>query len=147
MKNAARKTIVAHATARTLMTADPETISAQSHLLEAVSRMAELDLRHLPVVDSSGKLVGMISDRDVRTAIGSPAEALRSRGFEDSEGLTVASVMAEDPLCVELDTPVREIATLIATEKIGAVPVVDENENVVGIVSYVDLLTWYAANA
>lgn len=131
-------------TARLLMTADPETINSENHLFEAAARMAELDLRHLPVVDADGKLVGMISDRDVRTAVGNPTEALRSRGFEASEELNVASIMTEDPIRVELDMPIHDIAELIAKEKIGAVPVVDESDHVVGIISYVDLLGWFA---
>jgi CBS domain-containing protein len=131
--------------ASSLMTADPETVTPETHLVTAAARMIELGLRHLPVVDEGQRLVGMISDRDVRTALGSPSDAVRGQREGELEELTVDSVMANDPIRVELDAPVKTIADVLATEKIGAVPVVDEGERVVGIVSYVDVLAYFAA--
>ncbi len=132
--------------ARHLMTPDPETVTAETHLMTAASRMAELGLRHLPVNDADGRLVGMISDRDLRVALGNPGEALRTTPrLADVEELTVGAVMAPDPISVDLDTPVRAIAEILAIEHIGAVPVVDEGDHVVGIVSYVDVLAYFAA--
>lgn len=136
---------IAPMTARTLMTADPETTSPETHLLTAASKMVELHLRHLPVVDDGGRLVGMLSDRDLRTALGSPGDAVRYQRAADLENLTVESVMANDPIRVQLDSPVKMIADVLATESIGAVPVVDEGERVVGIVSYVDVLAYFAS--
>lgn len=130
-------------TARSVMTADPETILEQASIREAAALMAELGVRHLPVVDARGKLTGMLSDRDVRTTVGDPTEALRGGGKSWEEN-TVGDVMAADPIRVELDTPISEIAALLADEKIGAIPVVDDGENPVGIVSYVDLIHYLA---
>ena len=132
-------------TARQLMTPDPVTVTPETHLMTAASKMSELGLRHLPVVDAAGKLVGMISDRDLRVALGNPGEALRTSRLDEVEELTVESMMAGDPISIELDTPVKTIAEILAVEHIGAVPVIDEGDHVTGIVSYVDVLAYYAA--
>ena len=129
------------ATAREVMTVDPETVSADASLFTAASIMAELGVRHLPVVDAEGRLVGIISDRDVRTALGDPLELLRGR--DDSE-LTVGSVMSTEPLSETLTTPIGDLAGLLADERIGAIPIVDDDSHPIGIVSYVDVLSWYA---
>lgn len=130
----------AKACARDLMTPDPVTAVPEEMLFDAVARMAELGLRHLPVVDPDGRLTGMVSDRDVRAAVGDPNEALRHGARWEAEGLMVRDVMRIDPVRVELDTPASDIAGLLADERIGAVPVVDEFDRPIGIVSYVDLL-------
>ena len=61
------------------------TVHPGEPLLEAVALMAQHGFRHVPVTGAEGQLVGMISDRDVRTAIGDPAEALRSELTEVDE--------------------------------------------------------------
>lgn len=129
-------------TARLVMTPDPETILEEASLFEAAAKMAELGVRHLPVVDDSGLLVGMLSDRDIRSAIGDPVEALRGR--RDESESRVSDVMAPDPLRVALDAPISDIAEMLVDERIGAVPVVDEGDRPVGIVSYVDLIRYLA---
>ncbi|HVO29092.1 MAG TPA: CBS domain-containing protein [bacterium] len=129
-------------TARDVMTADPETTIPEARLVDAAATMAELGVRHLPVIDAdTGKLVGILSDRDVRTLVGDPREALESA--ERSE-LTVRDAMREDAVAEGLTTPISEIAGLLADERIGAVPIVDEQDHPVGIVSYVDLLGFLA---
>lgn len=138
-----RRTVARKGTARDVMTVDPETVSAESSLYDAASVMAELGVRHLPVTDATGRLIGMLSDRDVRTTLGDPMEALRGR--EDSD-VTVADAMRADPLSESLETSVDALAMILADEKIGAIPIVDEGDRPVGIVSYVDLLSWYAKN-
>lgn len=138
-----RRTVARKGTARDVMTVDPETVSAESSLYDAASVMAELGVRHLPVTDAAGRLIGMLSDRDVRTTLGDPMEALRGR--EDSD-VTVADAMRPDPLSESLEASVDALATILADEKIGAIPIVDEGDRPVGIVSYVDLLSWYAKN-
>ena len=130
------------AVARTVMTADPETVGEEATLLEAASLMAQIGVRHLPVIDDSGVLTGMLSDRDLRSALGDLSEALRDNSkWGESR---VVDVMTPDPLRAELDTTVAEVATMLADERIGAVPVVDEADHPVGIVSYVDLIHFLA---
>ena len=142
-KKATPNLVKAAPTARLVMTPDPETVLEEASLFEAAALMAELGVRHLPVVDELGKLIGMLSDRDIRSAIGDPVEALRGR-HEDSES-RASDVMSPDPLRASLDTPVSEIAEMLVDERIGAVPVVDEGDRPVGIISYVDLIRFLAA--
>lgn len=133
------------AVASTVMTADPETVSEESSIFEAAALMAELGVRHLPVVNENGALAGMLSDRDIRSSIGDPVEALRGR--RDESESRVADVMTPNPLRASLDTPIVEVADMLTDERIGAVPVVDEGDHPVGIVSYVDLIRFLAGTA
>lgn len=127
-------------TARDLMTPDPAVTSPGNTLMDAVAVMAEIGVRHLPVTDARGRLVGMLSDRDVRTAIGDPLAALHERLLEESEDLTVDLVMTDRPVRIGLNATLSEIADVFADERVGALPVVDEGNRPVGIVSYVDVL-------
>ena len=141
-RTVSRKPAPIAAVASTVMTADPETVSEESSLFEAAASMAEIGVRHLPVVNENGVLVGMLSDRDIRSSIGDPVDALRGR--RDESESRVSDVMTPDPLRATLDMPVAELASMLADERIGAVPVVDEGDHPVGIVSYVDLIRFLA---
>lgn len=108
-------------------------------LLEAVALMSEHGMRHVPVVDDDRRLVGIVSDRDVRTAIGDPAEALH-RDLTELEALQVSSVMTTPAESVAEDEPLLDVANRLAHGTIGALPVVDPGGRVVGLVSYVDVM-------
>jgi acetoin utilization protein AcuB len=107
------------------MTVHPATIRDDAPVSEAQQRLHELDVRHLPVIDESGSLVGMLSDRDLRSA---------------SPGRSVIEVMTNDVLSVDLEADIAEIIDLMLDHRIGAVPVVDGDGMLAGIVSYVDIL-------
>jgi acetoin utilization protein AcuB len=91
-------------------------------------------------VDESGELVGILSDRDLRT--------LSISYFASDELVTprlalderVASIMSTTVLSVDLDADAAEIVDLMLDHKIGAVPVVDEAGLLVGIIRYIDVL-------
>lgn len=126
---------------RTLVTG-----AADDYLLDAVGRMESQGVRHLPVVDGEGRLVGMLSDRDVRAALG---YALRPLQQQDAmvriSSTRVGDVMSRKPFTIEEDTPMSEAASFIADHHIGALPVVAlPGQKLVGIVSYVDILHAYA---
>jgi acetoin utilization protein AcuB len=128
-------------TAYDVMTEDPATISMTATVGDAVRMLHTLDVRHLPVVDDEGTLVGMLSDRDLRGLsfpemigdeyIGSIQTALDA---------PVSSLMTSDVAAVEVEDGVSLIIELMLDRKIGAVPVVNSDDTLVGIVSYVDLL-------
>ena len=88
--------------------------------------MDEHRIRHLPVVDG-GRLVGMVSDRDVRSA-----------GIQPS-GAIAARIMTPDPVTVTPDTRVEHAAQLMLDGRFGSLPVADGHA-LVGIVTYTDLL-------
>lgn len=111
------------------MSKDLETISPSSALGDALERMGQRRIRHLPVVDG-GKLVGLLSDRDAR----------RSLDGEGSEAKVRDMMTPYNKLrCVEPGALVRDAAELICREKISALPVV-VGEQLVGIVTSEDLL-------
>lgn len=123
--------------AEELMTKKPKTVPTSAKVRDALHLLQTLDIRHLPVVNEAKELVGMLSDRDLRSAR-LPPEAEGNGSVLD---LRVAEVMSADPLSVSPDTDVGELIDHLVEHKVGAVPVVDEESGeLVGIVSYIDVL-------
>ena len=114
--------------AKDLMTANPKTIGTHTRVREAVELLDRLDVRHLPVIDGEGALVGMLSDRDVR-----PLEF-------SSANEPVVSVMSSNVVAIEEEDDAEDAVDLMLENKIGAVPVIDGEGVLVGIISYVDVL-------
>ena len=128
-------------TASDLMTRAPATVGPTTKIRTAIEILQTLEIRHLPVVDDDGELIGMLSDRDLRV--------LSTAYFVDEEQHdtlrvaldgTVASLMSADVLSVEEEADAAEIVELMLEQKIGAVPVTDADGALVGIVSYIDVL-------
>jgi acetoin utilization protein AcuB len=117
-----------------LMTLNPRTILSSAPMGEAMDLLHALDVRHLPVVDEHGVLVGMLSDRDLRAVDGSSAGSLRPLDQP------VQTFMSSAVATVDMEADALEIVDLMLDNKIGAVPVLDGDGGLVGIVSYVDLL-------
>lgn len=127
------------ATAGDVMTPWPITTRPDAPLGDAVAVMADRHVRHLPVVDAESAIVGMLSDSDVRTAVGSPLEYIgRHSGFEIA--YRVQDVMTRSVVIIPIDRPLVEVARQFADERLSAVPVVDKFGALVGIISYVDVL-------
>ena len=83
-------------------------------------------IRHLPVVDERGRLVGMLSDRDVL------------RALAGKKTLRVADIMSRDLVTVQPDAPAHLAAGLMLEYNISSVLVVDEGETLVGVVTMTD---------
>lgn len=122
-----------------VMSPSPVVVHPYEPLLEAVALMRQRGIRHVPVTDADGRLVGMVSDRDVRAAIGDPAEAFRSERTEIEEML-VSTVMTSPAESVGEDAPLSAVAARLTHESIGALPVVDRTNRITGVVSYVDIV-------
>jgi acetoin utilization protein AcuB len=126
-------------TAADAMTPWPCTIAPDAPLSSAVALMLQHGIRHLPVVDGASSMVGMLSERDVRTAVGDPADYL-----DDSSATVnayrVRDVMTRPAIAVQFDRPLRDVARQFVSGKISAVPVLDKFGALIGIVSYVDAL-------
>lgn len=128
-------------TARDLMTPNPVTVSPRATIAEVWDLMRELEIRHVPVVED-GALVGMLSDRDLarldvaRLLTAEGADALRRE-----LATPVIEVMSSDVIFVELETELSDVIGLLIEHRVGAIPVVrPDTRDVVGIVSYVDVL-------
>ena len=126
--------------ARMLMTREPVTAAVDDNLFDAAARMAGRNVRHLPVIDGERHVVGMLSDRDVRTLVGDASRPLRP---DDAQvrlrSLRVGDAMTRDAFIVRQNAPFAEVAKVFTDQKVGAVPVVDEADRLVGIISYVDV--------
>lgn len=112
-----------------IMSKDVITVSESASLEDAAMLMKEHDIRHLPVV-RKGRLVGLVTERDVRGAL-----------FPSLiEEITVKDLMTSKPVTVSPDTLIEDAARVIYQRKIGCLPVVDEDHEVVGIVTVADML-------
>lgn len=124
------------AAAADLMTENPRTVREEDSVADALEILEQLDVRHLPVVDEEGNLVGMLSDRDLR-----PIRSERDEEDEVRRARTpVTDLMTSAVVSVTPDAEMEEIVELMLDHRIGAVPVVNGEGQVVGIVSYVDIL-------
>jgi CBS domain-containing protein len=119
----------------------PATATPSDLLLDAVGRLRDLGVRHLPVVNGDGKLVGMLSDRDVRTVIGDVNRSVDHRNASVRlESMHVEHVMTRTPQSISGEAPLAEAAHRLVGTRVSALAVVDEQERLVGILSYVDIL-------
>jgi acetoin utilization protein AcuB len=116
---------------RNTMTAPAQVLRSGSSLVQALDLMKRYDIRHLPIVDSDGKLVGVLSDRELYLA-------KHERGIAP-EDVTVDEVMADVPYTVAPSTPLEEAAAKMAHWKYGCAVVV-EDDRVVGMVTTTDAL-------
>jgi acetoin utilization protein AcuB len=127
---------------RKTMTAQVITIDQYADILEARALMVANRFRHLPVVGENDNLAGIITDRDVRSALSlerynAPQETDPSNGIS---GIVVADVMTRDPVTIALDSTIQDALLLIRDHGVGAFPVVDETGKLRGILSDSDLL-------
>lgn len=128
------------------MSADPVTIDAQAPARDALERMVEHGIRHLPVVDSLARVVGVISIDDLRAALPLTAARGASAGTAvEIGGGRVGEVMTFAPHTVRAETPLAEAADLMAELRIGCLPVVENEGGLVGILSETDALRALAA--
>lgn len=146
-----------------VMTPDPITVTPDTPLQEAVKILAENKIGGLPVVDSAGKLVGVISESDLmwqETGIDPPPYImfldsviyLQNPARYDKEihkvlGQTVGEVMSDRPISIKPSATLKEAAHWMQDKKIRRLPVVDEaSGDVVGIITQGDIIRAMAAS-
>jgi len=116
------------------------TVEEDTSLLHVTRLMTEKKIRRLPVVDN-GKLVGIISDRDVKDA--SPAKTttldVHELYYLFSE-VKVRDIMTSDPIVLSGDDSVEKAAVIMLETKISGIPVTDEKNNLIGLLSETDVL-------
>ena len=106
---------------------------------EALNTMHRAGIRRMPVVDKSGRLVGIVSDRDLLRASPSPATSLSVYEIPYLlSKITVKNVMTGKVITVTGDTPLEDAARIMADNKIGGLPVVEDGA-LVGIITETDL--------
>jgi len=126
------------------MIKEPLTATSDLPLPEARRLLNENHFRHLPVVDDQGKLVGMITDRDLRSAYPSSVltESERIAAYERVEKATVADIMSVDCVGLTPESTLDDALLLFDRKGVGALPVLEDGR-VVGIFSSRDLLAAY----
>ncbi|MFW5920289.1 MAG: CBS domain-containing protein [Polyangiales bacterium] len=128
-------------TAEEIMSDNVTTVEETAPISEAVEALSELYIRHIPVVRGS-EVVGMLSDRDLRSiglSLVSDIEGLDK--VRDRMSDPVSTLMSGDVITIDRSADLTEIIDLMMEEKVGAIPVVEEDSSdLVGILSYVDVL-------
>lgn len=123
------------------MTRNVVTAGLEMTVIDAAETMRRKNIRQMPVVDASGAVVGIVSDRDTRDAMPSkylPGDAAGKGGF-GLAALKVKDIMTPDPVCVAPDTAMDATAQLIIRNKIGGLPVL-EGGKLAGIITLMDVL-------
>ncbi|QLQ06017.1 MAG: CBS domain-containing protein [Anaerolineae bacterium] len=123
------------------MTADPVTIHPSQSIGTAIALMRQGNFRRLPVIEN-GRLVGIVTDRDLRRATNSPI-LVHEKWYDNFilEHIEVGACMTVGPITVAPDTTILEAARLIRQCKFGGLPVL-RNGRLVGIVTEIDLLDY-----
>ncbi len=125
---------------RDRMSSPALTDTASASFPDALKLMRERRFRRLPVVDKKGRLVGIVSERDLLYA--SPSSATSLSIWEVHyllANLHVKEIMTEKVITTTPDTPVEDAARLMVTHKIGGLPVVDGRREVVGVITETDI--------
>ena len=116
------------------------TMRSDALVSAAMRLMRSNGVRHLPVTDAGGRLIGIVTDRDLRQVVFSPVlQALGGEAERTLGDMTVGEAMTWGVLSVRPTTDLREAARLMYERKVGAVPVV-EDDRVVGILTETDML-------
>ncbi len=127
------------------MTPDPITVSPDMLLPEARLILNTYHIRHLPVVDRDKKLVGIVTDRDLRSAYPSSVTSKHDKtlAFEQVEQTTVADIMTTTCAALGPEASLDDALLLFDREKIGGIPILSEEGVVLGFFSILDLTAAY----
>lgn len=145
-----------------VMSRDPILVHPQTPLKEAIQILAEKRISGLPVIDNTGKLVGIISETDLmwqETGVTPPAYIMildsviylqnpgtYERDLHKALGQTVGEVMSKNPLTVSPDKSLKEAAQLIQEHRVHRLPVLDNGGKVIGILTRGDIIRAMAAD-
>ncbi|RMG58623.1 MAG: CBS domain-containing protein [Deltaproteobacteria bacterium] len=122
------------------MKKNPVCVDEEDSMKKAMDLLKEKGIRHLPVLRGGEKLVGIVSDRDIKAASPSPATSLEIREiYYLLDKIKVKQIMTKKPYTVSPSTPIEEAALIMREKKIGALPVVEKGK-LVGIITETDIL-------
>jgi len=121
------------------MTRNPVTINEDASIDDGLQLMRERRIRRLPVLDHAGRMVGIVSDKDLLHAAPSPAASLSIYELHYLlSKLTIKKVMSSPVITVGPNTPLEEAARIMADNKIGGLPVIEDGR-LVGIITETDI--------
>lgn len=129
---------VSQATIGEVMRREPPSVQRDENLLESARRMHREHLTFLPIVDEEGHALGLVTERELRLAVGDPFEAVEER-MASLGDFTAETAMSPAPL-VEADDPLPRALFHLSGEFNDAVLVTDDDDKLVGMVTYLDVL-------
>jgi acetoin utilization protein AcuB len=117
-------------------------IDPDTGIFKAQELMAENKVRHLPVTEPDGRLIGIVTDRDIRSAL--PYKFFKKSPSEEEKKnvsqLKIKDIMTTDVITISPTYTIQDALLMIQDSKVGALPVVDEDGILKGIISVRDLL-------
>lgn len=125
---------------RDWMTSPVITITPDTSLPDACELIRKHSIRRLPVVDKKGHLIGIVTRGDLRGA--QPSEATTLSIWELNyllSKLKIKQIMTKDPITIRDDASIRYAAKLMSDFKVSGLPVLDKNDNLVGIITESDI--------
>ncbi len=120
------------------MTTNPKSILPNASANDVRELLRTGGFHQAPVVDGNGNLLGIVTDRDIRSALGFDRQG-RLAGSACDADLRVEDIMTSDPVCIEQDRPIEEALREFCRLRFGALPVMHGKE-LVGIITRSDLL-------
>lgn len=127
-------------TVRDLMTEKVYTLKARENLETLYDLMDSRRVRHVPILDNEGELVGLVTDRDLsRTALGAVEELPLSVERDILRRRRIRDIMVTEPDTIEADASLSDAAELLLENKVGCLPVV-EGLHLVGIITEADFV-------
>ncbi len=126
---------VGNSMVRKVITADQD-----NSIIEVREKLALHKIRHLPVVSGENQLLGVVTDRDIRSAMPSDLAEGCDLDEETLANLKVKDFMTRDVVTMSVMDTIQDALLLFQQKKVGALPVVDEKGILQGIVSVRDLL-------
>jgi len=122
------------------MTRKVITVDQEASIFDAQELMAHNNIRHLPIVDQEQHLIGIVTDRDIRSALPYRFLDMSTGEKEKISAIKVKDVMTKDPISISPAYTIPDALLMIQNSKVGALPVVDDNKRLKGIISVRDLL-------
>jgi acetoin utilization protein AcuB len=122
------------------MTKDVIKVTEETQMIKASFTMKEKRIRSLPVLDKKGRLVGIVTDRDIRDA--SPSKATALDVYELSyliSTITVGDIMTKDLVFAGPEETIEFAAILMLENKISSLPVINDQDKLVGIITQTDI--------
>lgn len=120
------------------------TVGPEESLIKAKVLMNNNHIRHLPVVDADGRVIGIISDRDIRSALPTSLSEWSTEGEEHCAppcvAIKVGDIMTRQPLTISPRMTLQDVLLHFRAKKVGAFPVVDADGRIAGILSDRDLM-------
>lgn len=131
---------------KTIMISKVITVNVDDRFSLVAQKMRDNHVRHLPVTDEGGRVVGMITQRDLLHTM-PPRRNEDGEEFYDEEQLDryiLRNVMTVSPVCVGPEESLVRVIDIMARNKYGCIPVVAPDKTILGVVTQIDILKFMA---